>query len=134
MGCNLLAAGPVAAAQRASRVFSRLGDKAQDRLVTLLALVLWVVTLAPAHLVAEQRMHRGVGVYRDLVQLHVRRSPDPFPHTPLDSQQLSRHAQMQRSQKSPEGTLRRQFGHPQNAGQHRLALQKWQNRKSKRLK
>jgi len=33
---DLLAAGSVAGAQRARRVFSRLGDKAQDRLVALL--------------------------------------------------------------------------------------------------
>src|SRR5580704_4222576 len=123
---DLLAAGTVARAQRARRVFARLGDKAQDRLVTLLTLVLRVVTLAAAHLIAEKRMHRGVGVHRDFVQLHVGRSPDPFPQAPLDSQQLSRHAQMQRGQKSPEGALRRKFGHAQNAGQHRFALQKAQ--------
>ena len=46
---DLLAAGPVAAAQRARRVLPRLGDKAQDGLIAPLSLVLRVVALAPAH-------------------------------------------------------------------------------------
>src|SRR5260370_17500228 len=83
---DLLAAGPVAAAQRARRVLACLGDKAQDGLIALLALVLRVITLAPAHLVAEQRLYCGVGVYSDLAKLHVRPSPTPPPHPPLHCQ------------------------------------------------
>jgi len=50
----------------------------------------------------------------------------PFPHAPLHCEQLSRHAQMQRGQKTPEGALRRKSRHPQDAGQHRFALKKSQ--------
>jgi hypothetical protein len=41
-------------------------------------------------------------------------------------EQLPRHAQMQRGKKAPEGALRRQLRHAQDADQHRFKLQKAQ--------
>src|SRR5262249_61227100 len=62
---NLSAAGSVSVVQFACDVFPGLGQKRQNRLITLLSFVLWVVALACSHLVAEQRVHRAIGVYRD---------------------------------------------------------------------
>jgi hypothetical protein len=80
----------------------------------------------PTHLVAEQGVHRRVGVQRHRHQLDVGRLPHSCPHPPLHFQQLPRDAQMRRRQKPPEGTLGRQPQHPQDAGQHRLPFQKAQ--------
>jgi hypothetical protein len=93
-------------AQFTADVFPRLGQKRQDRLIAVLAFVLWVVTLAPSHLVAEQRMHRRIGVQRYHCQLNVSRLPHSFPHPTLHVQQLPRNAEMQRRQKATKRTLR----------------------------
>src|SRR6266852_6114249 len=105
---NLSAAGPISVVKFARDVFSGLGQKRQNRLITLLPSVLWVVALARSHLVAEQRVHRGAGVQRDLRESNVRRLPNPLAHYPLHLQQLPGDLQMQGSQKPPEGALRRQ--------------------------
>ena len=75
---DLFAGGPVAIAQLARYVFPRLRQKRQNRLVALLAPVFRVVAPARAHLMTEQRVHRGVGVQRDRLQIHMRR----FPYAP----------------------------------------------------
>ena len=121
MIADLLAAGPVAIAQFAPHVFSRLGDERQHRLIALLAFVLRVIALASAHLLSVQGVHGGVGVDGDDLQLHVGRLPDPFPHGPHDGQHLSGDIAMQRVHESPEGGLHRQFGDFENARQDRVA-------------
>ncbi len=121
MVADLLAAGPVAVAQFAPDVFSRLGDKRQHRLVALLAFVLGVVALASAHLLSVERMHGGVGVDGDDLQLHVGGFPNPFAHGPHDDQNLPGDIAMQRVQESPEGGLDRQLGNFENARQDRIA-------------
>jgi len=98
-------------AQRPRRVLPRLGDKAQDWLVALLALALRVIALASSHLITEERVDRGVGIDGDRIQPHVGCRPHPLPHALLHGQQLPRDAQMQRGQKAPEGRLWRQLGH-----------------------
>jgi hypothetical protein len=86
MARNLRTRGAVAIAQFAADVFSRLRQKRQNWLVTFLAFVLWVVALAPAHLVAKQGVHRGVGIQRDRRQFDVGRVPHSLPHSPLHPQ------------------------------------------------
>ena len=121
MGGDLAARGPVAVAQPAHQVFARLGRESQYRLVAALAFVLGVVTLAPAHLAAVERVHGGVGVQRHRLQFHLGRGPDSFPQLALDGEDLLRHVQMQRDQKAPQRGLRRQTGHLQDAGQDGVA-------------
>ena len=115
VGGDLSARGPVAAAQPAHQVFARLGQESQYRLVAALALVLGVVTLAPAHLAAVERVHGGVGVQRHRLQLHLGRGPDSFPQLALDGKDLLRHVEVQRGQKAPQCGLRRQTRHLQDA-------------------
>ena len=121
MGGDLSARGSVAMAQPAHQVFARLGQEGQYRLVAALALVLGVVTVAPAHLAAVERVHGGVGVQRHRLQFHLGRGPDSFPQLALQRQDLLRHVEMQRGQKAPQCGLRRQTGHLQDAGQDGVA-------------
>jgi hypothetical protein len=65
----------------------------------------------------------GVGVEGDCLEFDMGRLPHPPPHFLLEFQHLPGHVEMQRSQKTPEGALRRQPQHFQNPRQHRLALQ-----------
>ena len=58
--------------------------------------------------------------------------PHALPHLSLNFQYLLRDTPMQGSQKTPEGTLRRQPQHLQNAHQHRLACQKLQMMQSRK--
>jgi len=118
---DLFARGTVTIAQFAPDVFPRLGDKRQHRLVALLALVLRVVALASAHLLAIQRVHGGVGVDGDDLQLHIGRRPDPFAHGPHHRQNLPGDIQMKRIHESPEGGLHWQLGDFQDARQDRVA-------------
>jgi hypothetical protein len=71
MIADLFARGAVAIAQFPPDVFPGLCDKREYRLKAFLALVLWVVALASAHLLAVDGMHRGVGVDGDDRQLHI---------------------------------------------------------------
>ena len=121
---NLFARRAVAIAQFPGNVFLGLGQKRQNRLKALLAFVLRVVTLARSHLIAEQRVHRRVGIQNHGAQPHVGRFPDSLPQAPLHLQQLPGHAAVQGGQEPPEGTLRRQSQHPQDSRQHGLALEK----------
>ncbi len=89
---NLCTRGPIPIAQLAAYILPRLGQKSQNRLVAFLPFVLRVVALTPAHLVAEQRMHRRVGVQRHHRQTDMGRLPHPFAHPPLHFQQLPRNA------------------------------------------
>src|ERR1017187_649896 len=88
MIADLFARGAVAIAQFAPDVFPGLRDKRQHRLEAFLAFVLRVVALASAHLLAVDRVHRGVGVDGDDRQLHIGRGPHPFAHGPHDGQDL----------------------------------------------
>ena len=121
VGGDLPARGPVAVAQPAHQVFARLGQESQYRLVAALALVLGVVTLAPAHLAAVERVHGGVGVQRHRLQFHLGRGPDSFPQLALNGKDLLRHVEVQRGQKAPQRGLRRQTRHLQDAGQDGVA-------------
>ena len=96
VGGDLLARGPVAAAQPAHQIFARLGQEGQYRLVAALAFVFGVVALAPSHLAAVERVHGGVGVQRHRLQLHLGRSPDSFPQLALNRENLLRHVEVQR--------------------------------------
>jgi hypothetical protein len=85
VACDLFAGGPIPIAQLAPHVFPRLGQERQDRLIAFLSPVFRVVTLAPAHLVAEQGVHRGIGVQGDGFQFHMRGLPHALPHNLLDA-------------------------------------------------
>ncbi len=65
--------------------------------------MLRVIAFARPHLIAEQRVHGGVGIDRDGVQLQIGHRPHPLPHALLHGQQLPRDAQIPRGQKTPEG-------------------------------
>ena len=120
MIADLLAGGPIAVAQFAPEVFPRFGDKRQHRLVAPLAFVLGVVALASAHLLAVKRVHGGVGVQGDDLQLHIGRRPDPFAQGSHKGQNLPGDIPMQRIHESPEGGLHRQLGDFQDARQNRV--------------
>ncbi len=114
---HLFAVGPVAVAQPAGYVFARLGQKRQNRLITLLAFVLGVVALAASHLLAIQRVHGRVRVQRGHRQAHIRRRPNPFPHLLLHAQDLHGYVQVQSRQETPQRGLGRQAAHFQDARQ-----------------
>lgn len=71
-------------------------------------------------------MHCRVGVQRHLRQVHMSRFPDPLPQAALPLKQLLRYPEVQGRNKAPEGRLPGQLHHLQDAGQHRLPLQKTQ--------
>jgi len=71
---------------------------------------------------AEQSVDGRVGVQRDIAQSDMGRFPYSLSHLPLDLQDLCSDMEVQRSQKAPEGTLRWQPQHFQDAHQHRFAL------------
>jgi hypothetical protein len=76
--------------------------------------------------VVSVRRIRKPDVQGRLGQSDIGRFPDPLPHVALHLKQLPRDAQVERSQKAPEGALWRQFEHVQDPDQHRLPLQKAQ--------
>ena len=96
MARDLLPRGSISMAQFAANVFPGFRQEGQNRLITLLAFVFGIVGFAPTHLLAVESVHRGVGVQRDRVQLHIRRFPHSVPQHPLQGQQLLGHVQMQR--------------------------------------
>src|ERR1022692_3127608 len=118
---DLLAAGPVAVAQFAPHVFSRLSDERQHRLIALLAFAFRVVALPPTHLLPKDAMHRRVGFGGDDFPLLVGRLPDPFAHGPRDGQDLARDVAVQRVYESPEGGLYRQLDDFEDARPDRVA-------------
>ena len=120
MIAHLLAAGPIAVAQSAPDVFPRLGDKRQHRLVAPLAFVLRVIALASAHLLAVKRVHGGVSVQGNDLQLHIGRRPDPFAQGSHQGQNLPGDIEMERIHESPERGLHRQLGDFQDARQNRI--------------
>ena len=83
MASDLRACRPIAVTQLAPDIFSGLGQKGQNGLITFLALVFRVITLARAHLPAIDGMHGGISVQGDGVQLHVRGYPHSLAHHPL---------------------------------------------------
>src|SRR5215469_11364340 len=99
---DLGASGSVSIAQLTGDVLPGFGQKRQNRLVALLAFVLRVIPFAPAHLMTEQRIDRGVGVQRNGLQIHMSGLPDPLPQNLLHPQELTRYAEMQRGKKAPE--------------------------------
>src|SRR5215471_9700263 len=90
-------------------------------LVALLPSVLRVVALASTHLLTVQRVHRGVGVDSDDLQLHMGRCPHPFAQDPHDGQNLPCHIPMQGIHESPKCGLYRQLTNFENAGHNRVA-------------
>src|SRR5258707_12595796 len=75
---DLFAGRAIAIAQFTAHVLPRLRQKRQDRLMALFASVLGVVTLASSHLMAETRMHRGVGIQSHFAQFHYERQGCQF--------------------------------------------------------
>jgi hypothetical protein len=123
---NLLPRRSISIAQLASHVLAGFRQEGQNGLITLLALVFGIVGSAPAHLLAIESVHRGVGVHSNRVQLHIRCFPHSLTQHPLHDQQLLAYLQMQGRQKSPERGLRRQLPDLQDSGQHRVLRYKTQ--------
>ena len=96
----------------------------KNRLKALVAFILRVIPFTSSHLVAEQRVHRRVGIQNYGAQSHVGRFPNALAHAPLHLQQLIGYAAVQRGQEPPERTLRREPQHAQDSRQHGLALKK----------
>ena len=90
---NLLTVRPITLAQSTASQVPCLGHEGQYRLITPIALVLWVLTYPPANLRRVQSKHRRIRVQRLFRQLHVRRVPHPLTQT-------RRQRQMQRQRES----------------------------------
>jgi hypothetical protein len=76
-------------------IFAGFRQEGQHGLETFLAFVLRVVGLASAHLFAVERVHRGVSVQSDRVQLHIGGFPRALAPHALQGQQLLGYLQMQ---------------------------------------
>src|ERR1700681_1203100 len=105
---DLFASGPVAIAQLSRHVFPWFSQKGQNRLVAFLSPVFRVLAYALANLIAEQCLHRGVGIQSDGLQIHMSGLPYALTHRLLPAEDLPGHRQMQRGQKPPERALWRQ--------------------------
>ena len=85
-----------------------------------ISFVFRVIALTSPHLLAVERVHRGVGVDRNRFQHNIPRRLYRFPDPPLNRLYLPGDAYMQRIEKTPERALRRQLRNFHDPDQERI--------------